>query len=184
MTGPNTSGQDAERHAFEVRETARREAFRLARQAGADIIDRPMYSSGTEPTVRDIEALAGACAARELELAARGTARDYIRRAREAGHDWDRIGRSLGLDRGERGETTPADAAFDYAAGPGRDPWESRYFGWTCRSCERHVSDGGQIQHPADDQRGHAPDCARLAGEIAEWNAEAERFDAEWEARE
>jgi hypothetical protein len=182
MTEPDTSADDAERHAFEVRETARREAFRLARDAGADIIDRPAYSSGSEPTVRDVEALAGACAARDLELAARGTALDYIRQAREVGHGWDQIGRTLGLDRGERGEATPADAAFDYAAGRGRDPWENRYFTWTCRSCEHHVSDRGQIQHPADDQRGHVPDCARLAAETAEWSAQAERWDAEWEA--
>jgi hypothetical protein len=182
MTQPNPSAHDAERHAFEVRETARRETFRLARQAGAGIIDRPMYSSGSEPTVRDVEALAGARVARDLELAARGAARDYIRQAREAGHDWDQIGRGLGLDLGERGEATPADAAFDYAAGPGRDPWESRYFTWTCRSCEHRVSDRGEIQHPADDQRGHAPDCARLAAETAEWNAQAERWAAEWEA--
>src|SRR6266536_2275064 len=79
------------------RDTARREAFRLARDSGAAIVTRPMLRRGKEPAVRDAEPLAGARAARDLELAAHRTARDYIRQAREAGHGWEQIGEALGL---------------------------------------------------------------------------------------
>jgi hypothetical protein len=82
MTEPDTSAQAAERRAFEVRETARRETVRLARDAGAQFVTRPVYRSEREPTVRDVEPLAGARAARDLEAAAAGAARDYIRQAR------------------------------------------------------------------------------------------------------
>src|SRR5215472_8188133 len=98
MTTSNTD-EDARRHSFEVRETARREAFRLARDTGAQTVTRQMFSGQKEPTVRDVEPLAGARAARDLELACRGTARDYIRQAREAGRGWQQIGQHLALDR-------------------------------------------------------------------------------------
>jgi len=61
-------------------------------------------------------------------------------------------------------------------------PWEPRSFGWTCRSCDKHISDRGLIQGPADDELGHAEDCPRLAASVAEWNASAAEWAAEWEA--
>jgi hypothetical protein len=185
MTDTDTGGRDAERRMFEVRQTARREAFRLARDAGAQIVTRPMFRSGREPGVRDVEPLAGARAARDLEAAARGAARDYIRQAREAGHGWDQIGRALGLQPGgDQDGATPADAAYTYAAGrPDTEaPWRPRSFGWTCRSCDQNIADRGLIQGPADDEPGHAETCTRLAAAVAEWDAEAARWDAEWEA--
>ena len=172
---------------FEARETARREAFRLARDTGAPIVQRPMYSRDNEPSVRDVEPLAGARAARDLETAAEGTARDYIRQAREAGHGWDQIGDALGLtpgrDPGHEGATA-ADAAYTYAAGrPDTEaPWRPRSFTWTCRSCDQPITDRGLIQGPADDELGHAHECSRLAEAIAAWDAEAASWDAEWEA--
>lgn len=189
MTEPDTNTKDAARRSAAVRETARRAAFRLARDFGADVINRPVFSSQNEPTVRDVEALAGARAARDLELTSWGVARDYIRQAREAGHSWDQIARSLGLAPNvDEPGVTPADAAYDYAAGrPGDEAlWEPRYFLWTCRSCNQHISDRGLIQGPADNEPGHADGCPRLAAAIAEWeagwDAETADWDAEWEA--
>src|SRR6266700_6434645 len=100
MTEHDENLSSAEQRRFEARETARREAFRIARDTGAPIIERPMYSRDKKPTVRDVEPLAGARAARDLETAAKGAARDYIRQAREAGHGWDQIGHALGLGPG------------------------------------------------------------------------------------
>jgi hypothetical protein len=177
MTEPDTSARAAERRMSAVRETARRETFRLARDSGAQIVTRPLFRGEKEPTVRDVEPLAGARAAHDLELSARGVVRGYIRQAREAGHGWDQIGRALGLDASGRGEATPADAAYTYAAGrrESEPPWEPRYFGWICRSCDEAITDRGLIQGPVDDELGHADDCPRLAAAVAEW-------DAGWEA--
>ena len=113
----------------------------------------------------------------------RRAARDYIRQAREAGHDWDKIGHTLRLSPGRDADqegASPADAAYTYAAGrPDTEaPWRPRSFAWTCRSCDQHISDHGLIQHPADDEIGHAQDCPRLTAAIAAWDAET----AEWEA--
>jgi hypothetical protein len=186
MTEPDNTSI-AEQRAFQARETARRAAFRLARDAGAAIVTRPMYRSAAEPAVRDIEPLAGARAARDLELAASGTVRDYIRQAREAGHGWDQIGQALGQNPGRDARqegATVADAAYTYAAGrPETEaPWRPRSFGWTCRSCDQQITDRGLIQGPTDDELGHADGCRRLAADIAAWDAEAARWDAEWEA--
>ncbi len=187
MTGPTQNAQDAAARFDAARETVRRETFRLATDAGAQVITRPMFRSEPEPTVRDVEPLEGARAARDLEIAARGAARDYIRQAREAGHGWDQIAQALGLVPGRDADqqgATPADTAYTYAAGrPDTEaPWEPRYFGWTCRSCDQHISDRGLIQGPADDEPGHAENCPRLTAAIAAWHAAWADLDAEWEA--
>lgn len=184
MTEPET---DNEKRAAAARGTARREAFQLARDSGAQITSRPVLRGDTQPTVADVEPAAGARAARDLELAARGTARDYIRQAREAGHDWDQIGHALGLVPGGgagREGLTAGDAAYTYAAGrPDTEaPWQPRSFYWTCRSCDQNISDRGLVQGPADDEPGHAENCTRLGAAQASWNAQAAQRDAEWEA--
>jgi hypothetical protein len=170
-TTPNTAAQ----RIAAARATARGETFRLARDSGAGLVTRPMLSPGKERTIRDVEPLAGARAARDLELAARGTARDYIRQAREAGHSWDQIGDTLGtIPGGDAGHTamTAAEAAYTYAAGhPDTEaPWRPRSFTWTCRSCNQAISDQGLIAGPADDEHGHADDCSRLTAAVADWN--------------
>jgi hypothetical protein len=169
-TTPNT----AEQRMAAARATARGETFRLARDSGAGLVTRPMFSSDKQQTIRDVEPLAGARAARDLELAARGTARDYIRQAREAGHSWDQIGHTLGtIPGGDADQTgmTVAEAAYTYAAGrPDTEaPWRPRSFTWTCRSCDQ-----GLIAGPADDEHGHAENCSRLAAAIADWNTDLE----------
>jgi hypothetical protein len=138
--------------------------------------------------VRDIGPLAGADVSRQIELAARDHVRDYIRFAREAGHTWHEIGTAMRLgpdgDAQQAGDTV-AEAAFTYAAGhPGTE--HARLYGrsvaWHCGSCDRAISDHGLYNGLADDERGHAGDCPRLAATIAAHHAECEAFDAEWEA--
>jgi hypothetical protein len=138
-------------------------------------VHHPPLFIDSDLTVRDLEPLAGARAARDIELGARYAAREYVRQAREAGHSWDQIGRALGLapdaDADQTGLTV-AEAAYTYAAGrPDTEaPWRPRSFLWTCRSCDQAISDRGLISGPADDEPGHADDCPRLAAAIAEWN--------------
>jgi len=188
MTEPETNTENPENREQRrraARDTARRDTFQLARGTGASIVTRPMLRGENEPTVQDVEPLAGARAARDLELAARGTARDYIRQAREAGHGWQRIGQALGVspdaDADQTGMTV-AEAAYTYAAGSPHTDTAVRYgrsFTWTCRSCDQAISDRGQVAGPADDEPGHADGCLRLADAVAEWNA---GLDADLEA--
>jgi hypothetical protein len=150
----------------------------LARERGAELTTRPLFPSA-EVTVRDVDPLAGARAARDIELGSRRSARDYIRAAREAGHGWGQIGEALGMtkDTDRTGETI-AEAAYTYAAGdPGTETamWYGRSFPWRCPSCSQAISDRGQVAGPADNEPGHADKCARLAAAVAEW-------DASWEA--
>ncbi len=156
----------------------------LARDRGAEFITRPAFQ-GSDVTVRNLEPLAGARAARDIELGARHAAREYIRQAREAGHSWDQIGHSLSLtpnaDADQAGLTV-AEAAYTYAAGNPHTDTAMRYgrsFLWRCQSCEQAVSDRGQVAGPADDQAGHGEGCPRLADAVAEWNA---GLDADLEA--
>jgi hypothetical protein len=164
-------------------EQARAAAHRIALDAGAQIIRRPIVP-GARATVPDLEPLAAARAARKIELGARAAAAGYIRYAREAGHGWDQIGHALGMipggDAGQLGATA-ADAAYTYAAGrPETEaPWQPRSFTWACRSCDQAISDRGLTAGPADDELGHAGDCPRLAAAVAEWNA---GLDADLEA--
>jgi hypothetical protein len=161
---------------------AHRAVIGLARDRGAEFTTRPMFQ-GSDLTVRDLEPLTGARAARDIELAARHDAREYLRRAREAGHRWGQIGQALGLtpnaDADQAGLTV-AEAAYTYAAGNPNTDTALRYgrsFIWRCRSCDQAISDRGLIAGPADNELGHADDCGRLAAAVAEWDAgwEAER---------
>ena len=176
MHRPDTSPATAERRAYAVRSEARRAAFLIARAAGAQQFSRPLYPGAETDTV-DVEPLPGARAARDLEYAARATARDYIRQAREAGQSWQQIGRALGLtpngDADQVGATV-AEAAYTYAAGSPYSDTAVRYgrsFTWRCTSCDQAIGDRGLIAGPAEDEHGHAEGCIRLAAAVAEWNA-------------
>jgi hypothetical protein len=156
----------------------------LARGRGAEFISRPAFQ-GPGITVRELDPLTGARTARDIELGARGAARDYIRAAREAGQSWDQIGRALGVapnaDADQAGLTV-AEAAYTYAAGSPHTDTAVRYgrsFVWRCRSCDQAISDRGLIAGPADDEPGHGDGCLRLADAVAEWNA---GLDADVEA--
>jgi hypothetical protein len=179
MTTPQTP-RERESTLDKARQAARNATFTLARDAGAQIITRPMFRD-SDLTTTDVEPLPGMRAARDLELGARHAAHGYIRQAREAGRTWHDIGLALGLvpggDAQQAGETI-AEAAYTYAAGhPGTETARryGRSFDWTCRSCDKTISDHGLISGPADDEHGHAKNCLRLAAAIARW-------DAQWEA--
>ncbi len=180
MTSPRQApSEDRQRAGVIARNAARREAFTLARDDGAQIISRPAYR-GSDRTVRDVEPLAGMQAARDLELGARQTAHDYIRRARETGHSWHQIGAALNLTPGGDAQQTGeslGEAAFTYAAGNPNSEYARRYgrsVSWTCQSCDRAIADHGLDDGPADSEHGHANSCQRLAATIAAWNAEWE----------
>jgi hypothetical protein len=170
-----------------ARNLARRALLDLARAAGAATTTRPAFR-GSHTTVPDVEPLAGLTASRQLELAARDHAADYVRAAREAGHSWHDIGTALGLvpsgDAQQAGETV-AEAAFTFAAGH-PDSEVARRYGrsvtWTCTSCDKAISDHGLCNSPADDERGHARNCSRLAATVAAWDAEWDALGADWEA--
>lgn len=187
MSAQQVSSEARVRAVSDARIAARRAAVGLARDGGAQVISRPAFR-GAQSTIEDVESLAGLRAAREIELGARYWTRNYIRDAREAGHTWHEIGAALDLTPGGEvdlaGETV-AEAAYTYAAG--RPDTETawcygRSFAWTCRSCEGLISDFGLCNGPADDEQGHAEDCARLAATVAAWDAESAAFDANWEA--
>jgi len=176
VSGPDQRAQAAD--------AAHRALLDLARGRGAEFIVREAYR-GSDTTVRDLEPLTGARAAREIELGARHAARNYIRAAREAGRSWDQIGQALGVtpnaDADQAGMTI-AEAAYTYAAGSPHTDTAIRYgrsFTWTCRSCDQAISDRGLIAGPADDEQGHSGECPRLADAIAQWNA---GLDADLEA--
>ena len=173
----SASGPDERARATDA---ARRALIGLARDRGAEFTTRPMFQ-GSDLTGRDLEPLVGARAARDIELGARHATREYIRQAREAGHGWDQIGRSLGLSPNadaDQAGLTVAEAAYTYAAGNPDTDTAMRYgrsFLWRCQSCDQAISDRGLIAGPADNELGHADDCGRLAAAVAEW-------DAGWEA--
>lgn len=185
MTEPETDTENPEHRRRAARDTARRDVFQLARSAGASIVTRPVFRGENEPAVRDVEPLAGARTARDLELGARHAARDYIRQAREAGHSWDQVGQVLGVapnaDADQAGLTV-AEAAYTYAAGNPYTDTAMKYgrsFTWRCRTCDQAIRDRGQIAGPADDEQGHTDGCPRLADAVTEWNA---GLDADLEA--
>jgi hypothetical protein len=184
---PEPSREAREKAVSAARRAARRAAIDLARDQGAQVIRRPAFR-GAQTAIQDVEPLAGLRAAREVELGARFSTRSYIRDAREAGHTWQQIGTALDLTPGGEADLagdTIAEAAYSYAAGSPDTETARRYgrsFSWTCGSCEGLISDHGLCSGPADDERGHADDCARLAATIAARDAEAAAFDAEWEA--
>ena len=183
MDGPENSREAREKAVSDARWAARRAAISLARDQGAQVISRPAYR-GAQSAIQDVEPLAGLRAAREVELGARHTGRGYIRDAREAGHTWQQIGTGLDLTTG--GEAgTAAEEAYSYATG-NRNPETAWAYGpsftWTCGSCDGLISDRGLCNGPADDERGHANGCTRLAATIAAWDAESAALDAAWEA--
>jgi hypothetical protein len=187
MGVPEMSREGREKAVSTARRAARRAAIELARDEGAPVIRRPAFR-GAQSTIQDVEPLAGMRAARQVELGARFSSRSYIRDAREAGYTWQEIGAALDLVPGGEADLagdTIAEAAYSYAAGsPDTETARrhGRWFSWTCGSCEGLISDHGQCNGPADDERGHADGCARLAATVTAWDAESAALDAEWEA--
>jgi hypothetical protein len=119
MGAPEMSRDAREKAISAARRAASRAAIDLARDNGAQVISRPLYRDA-QSAIQDVEPIAGLRAAREVELGAPFSARNYIRGAREAGHTWQEIGTALDLTPGGEADLaggTIAEAAYSYAAG-------------------------------------------------------------------
>jgi hypothetical protein len=91
-------------------------------------------------------------------------------RARAQGTSWGQVGLQLGMGIDEEPLKVHIDvAAFERVAAGLRCPGAASVE-WACASCGQRVTDYGPITpDPAQRERGHADDCARLAAEIADW---------------
>jgi len=158
---------------------ARSAVIRLAEADGAQIQERPVWP-GAASTIHYAEPLAGIRAAQILERTAARVIGDYVRHAREAGIGWREIGEALGLaEHGERTGYDLAVAAYEHAAGT-PDLWNHVSFSYTCPACAQAISDRGPYEsHPEDNEQGHADGCARLAADVAAWQAERDAWAAE-----
>jgi hypothetical protein len=145
----------------------------IAEAAGADVHERPMFP-GAISVGRYAEPLAGIRAAQVLADTAVRIRREYAERARTEGIAWQQIGQALGLDQGPDGKSGYGlgVAAFEHFEGP-PDLWNQSSFCYPCASCGEWITDRGPYEnHPPDNESGHARDCARLAAELAAWQAE------------
>lgn len=168
MADPRSPQESREEATAAARHLVLNAVIDIVRQTGGKVIRRPILQSLPDSgTMYDVEAAAGLSAARQVELAARKSACDYIRASREAGQTWHEIGAELGLGPIARHSYLPlAEVAFDYAAGD--SAWEyacsyGRTFLWTCPACHEVISDRGTSKGPADDERGHITGCERPA---------------------
>src|SRR5258708_3098904 len=155
---------------------ARSAVLRIAQAEGSEIREMHIWP-GSISTTRYAEPMAGIRAARILERTAGRVTDDYIRFAREDGAGWLQIGEALGLaeDGDPRGYEL-AVAAYEYAAGK-PDLWGNNTFYYSCPSCAQTISDRGPYQsHPEDNEQGHGQDCARLAADIAAWQADQDAW--------
>lgn len=160
----------------EIRNAVRR----LVIGAGGSMIRRPMFRDRPEwdSTVEEPEPLAGIRAAASLQFEAGQALAQAARYAREDGLTWDQIGGVLYPADPLPDEDSKAIRAFDHFASS-YDAFDSPTFSWTCPDCGKHVSDHGPESgdHPADVERGHTTDCARLAQAVAAWDARWEEED-------
>ena len=145
----------------------------IAQAGGAEIRERPLFP-GAIPVSRYAEPLAGIKAAEILADTAARIRREYTERARAEGITWRQIGEALGLDQGADGKSgyDLGVAAFEHFEGE-PDLWYQSNFHYHCASCGEWITDRGpHNSHPEDNESGHAEDCARLAAELAAWQAE------------
>lgn len=177
------NGEDQQDTARQAGREADAAVLRIARQAGAELRQRPALP-GAASTISYAEPGTGLAAARALELAAIRQAKDYVRHAREDGMSWRDIGAALGVGADSGGGS--AGAAYDYAAGDaaGRPSWSyDRSFRWICPSCDGAIRDQGpEGGRPEDAEPGHAAGCGRLAATSAAYDAAWEQAEREWEA--
>jgi hypothetical protein len=113
--------------------------------------------------------MAGLWAADELLERVGQEVQRHARRARKAGHSWNDIGQTLGIEPGDG--RSVGEAAFERFAGSPTS-WSLRdpSFTWRCPACDRVISDRGPYEgHPDENQPGHGKDCSRLAAELARW---------------
>ena len=78
MGAPEMSREERENGVKAARRVARRALIDLARDQGAQFVSRPAFR-GAHTTIQDVEPLAGMRTARDVELGARFSTRNYIR---------------------------------------------------------------------------------------------------------
>jgi photosystem II stability/assembly factor-like uncharacterized protein len=130
----------------------------MVRAAGGQTVIRPVIGDEEGWTTEGPDPLTGITLARDLEFAARGAVRGYVRQAREAGHSWPQIGAAMGYEADPEEGIWPADQAYR-ALTP-----EGAPFTFTCGGCGQVVLDYGPGSGDLSErERGHAGDCGRLA---------------------
>jgi hypothetical protein len=165
----DATGREARERAAGVAQSwTRRAVLGIVADTGGPMTTRPAGS-----TMTDTDAMTGLRTAADVELRARQLARRYIRTAREGGATWHEIGAALGLAAGDDHESIAA-AAYDYAA-PADGHYARTYgqsFNWRCPSCGGLVRDRGPYDgNPANTEERHGAGCARLAADVAAYDA-------------
>ncbi|HJP80581.1 MAG TPA: hypothetical protein VJ914_40290 [Pseudonocardiaceae bacterium] len=98
---------------------------------------------------------------------------DQVRAARGQGMSWERIAAIPGVLEGGNAGESPAERAFYLVAPQEPDSFRPSYTTWCCATCDRSVTDRGPFEaHPANNESGHAEDCARLAAEVEQYRRE------------
>ena len=156
----------------------RQAAIEIAEAGGAEVHERPMFP-GAISVSRYVEPLAGLKAAEILADTAARIRREYTQHARAEGITWLQIAQALSLGQDADGKSgyDLAVAAFEHFEGQ-PDLWNQSNFHYHCGSCGEWITDRGPYEsHPEDNESGHAADCARLAAELAAWQAERDAWE-------
>jgi hypothetical protein len=174
MTSTPAGGASLSRWSVEV--LARREVRRAVDAMVAEAVGRTVAhlrsTASTVPGMNtvDPEPIAEIEAAHAIEKAAHALIRDLIRRAREAGRTWYEIGNGLDLHwDAVVAKESIADVAYDYALRLQAERGMGTHT-WTCPACRELITDQSPFCGELSAQEeGHAVDCARWTGELAEW---------------
>lgn len=155
-----------------ARELVRNAVFTLAREAGAEMTERPVITGDPSWTQKEPEPLAAIRAAVALRSVVADVERQAAKHARQDGRTWAEIAGALGCEGDPGCGLTPGGQAFERMAS---DLGSGPTFAWTCPGCGQLVIERGpECGHPADCEAGHADGCARLAETVR-------AYDAQWE---
>lgn len=156
------------------RERVRQAVLAMVRESGGMIVHRPVLPG--QPDWPEPEPLAGIKAARHIGWAAQQAVRRLAAQARSDGRSWAQIGEAMGFRRDPGHGVFPAVEGFRVAAS---DLGGGLSASWRCPQCGAVVLDyGPEAGGPADSERGHGEGCARLAADIAAWDASWDDADA------
>lgn len=159
------------RASSEVRRAVRKVA---ERQSPGSFTNKPLYKGDPWPN-----RVPTATAQLQALVTLRGHLDNAIyfaaREARGEGTTWKELAQLLDITDSDG--VSAAEAAWDSlveSSRPGGHNWglTRPYFGYTCVSCQKSITDYGPFEsHPEDNERGHAEDCARFRAELAAWRA-------------
>lgn len=159
MTAPDRDRMMADAAGREVSSAV----FRLVTAAEPDAFTVEPVFPGAASTVRVPAPVPALRAALLLSRLFTGEARRQVRRAREAGVSWASLAPAV--------DAEDAEAAYEWAVGPGGSRWDARSVLWRCPSCAELVTDWGPYNgHPDDNEHGHDGGCTRHVAEVAAWS--------------